>query len=278
MEAYSDPVALITGASRGIGKALAVHLARSGFKVALAARTLEDGEQREHSSTVKASDTSPLPGSLAATTALVEEEGGVAMPIFLDITDRATLGPAVSRVLEQWGRIDVLVNNARYVGPGHMDRFLDTPFELLDEHLEGNVMAPVILARLVLPGMIQRGKGCVITITSRAGIANPPAPAGEGGWGLGYALSKGAVCRLVGIIDVEHRQDGIRAFNLNPGTIRTERMAQDMKAFGFDADAGASPDLIGAAAAWLATSKDADALRGQWVEGQALCDEHGLLP
>ena len=277
MGVNSDPVALITGASRGIGKALAVHLARSGFKVALAARTMEDGEQREHSSTVKGSDTSPLPGSLAATATLVGEEGGVAMPVFLDITDRSTLGPAVDKVQKEWGRIDVLVNNARYVGPGHMDRFLDTPIELLDEHLEANVMAPVILARLVLPGMIERGGGCVITITSRAGIANPPAPAGSGGWGLGYALSKGAVCRLAGVIDIEHRQDGIRAFNLNPGTIRTERIAQDMKAFGFDADAGASPDLIGAAAAWLATSKDADALRGQWVEGQDLCDELGLL-
>jgi NAD(P)-dependent dehydrogenase (short-subunit alcohol dehydrogenase family) len=278
MESDSDPVALITGASRGIGKAVAVHLARSGFKVALAARTMEDGEEREHSSTVKASDTSPLPGSLAATTALVEEEGGIAIPVYLDITNRATISSAVAQVQEQWGRIDVLVNNARYVGPGHMDRFLDTPIELLDEHLEGNVMAPVILARLVLPGMIERRRGCVITITSRAGIANPPAPAGEGGWGLGYALSKGAVCRLAGVIDVEHRQDGIRAFNLNPGTIRTERIAQDMKAFGFDADAGASPDLIGAAAAWLATSKDADALLGQWVEGQELCAEHGLIP
>ena len=61
-------------------------------------------------------------------------------------------------MLERWGRIDVLVNNGRYIGPGHMDRLLDTPVELLDQHLEANVMAPMILAKLVLPQMIERGE------------------------------------------------------------------------------------------------------------------------
>ena len=64
-------VAFVTGASRGIGKAIAVHLARAGFDVALGARTLRDGEPREHSSTVATSDTSPLPGSLDSTASLV---------------------------------------------------------------------------------------------------------------------------------------------------------------------------------------------------------------
>ena len=239
---------------------------------------MQDGEAREHSSTVKASDTSPLPGSLSATAELVEAEGRRALPVYLDLTDRTTLGSSVTTVLERWGRIDVLVNNARYVGPGHMDRTLDTPIELLDKHVEANVMAPIILAQLVLPGMIERGRGCIMNVTSKAGVANPPAVVGEGGWGLGYAISKGAECRIVGVLDVEYRQHGIRAFNLNPGVIRTERIAQDMGAFGFSADAGESPDLIGAAAAWLATSPEADELRGQWVEGQDLCRERSLLP
>jgi len=270
-------VAFVTGSSRGIGKAIAVHLARAGFDVALAARTMQDGEEREHSSTVRASDMSPLPGSLSATAELVIAEGRSALPVYLDITDRTSLGAAVTTVLERWGRIDVLVNNARYVGPGHMDRVLDTPVDLLDKHIEANAMAPIILTRLVLPGMIARGRGCIMNVTSRAGIADPPAPAGEGGWGLGYAISKGAECRIVGVIDVEHRHHGIRAFNLNPGVIRTERIAQDMAAFGFDASSGESPDLIGAAAAWLATSDEADEFRGQWVEGQDLCRERALL-
>ena len=65
-------VALVTGASRGIGKAIAVHLARAGLDVALGARTRSEGEEREHSSTVAASDTTPLPGSLDTTAGLVE--------------------------------------------------------------------------------------------------------------------------------------------------------------------------------------------------------------
>src|SRR4051794_10418957 len=148
-------VAFVTGASRGIGKAIAVHLARAGFDVALAARTIHEGEAREHSSTVKRSDTSPLPGSLDSTAELVEAEGRAALPVFCDVTDRTSLGSSVATVLERWGRVDVLVNNARYIGPGHMDRLLDTPVELLDKHLEANVMAPVILTRLLLPQMIE---------------------------------------------------------------------------------------------------------------------------
>ena len=200
------------------------------------------------------------------------------MPVFLDITDRTTLGSSVTTVLERWGRIDVLVNNARYIGPGHMDRLLDTPVELLDKHLEGNVMAPIILTKLVLPQMIERKSGVIMTITSGAGRGDPPAAAGEGGWGLGYGMSKGAVHRLIGIVKLEHERDGIVAYNLHPGFVTTERMIQDMGAFGFDADAGAPADVIGAAAAWLCTAPEAREMNGQWIEGQELSAELGLLP
>src|SRR5262245_50469558 len=143
-------VALVTGASRGIGKACALHLANAGFDVALGARTMVEGEAREHSSTVQRSDMRPLPGSLATTAELVEASGRRALPVFLDLLERDTLATAVANVLEQWGEIDVLVNNGRYIGPGHMDRFLDTPIELLEKQLEANVIAPMVLAQLVL--------------------------------------------------------------------------------------------------------------------------------
>jgi NAD(P)-dependent dehydrogenase (short-subunit alcohol dehydrogenase family) len=271
-------VALVTGASRGIGKAISVHLARAGLDVALGARTVHEGEAREHSSTVKASDTRPLPGSLDATGALVEAAGARALPVSLDLLDRVSLGAAVTTVLERWGRIDVLVNNGRYVGPGHMDRLLDTPVELLDHHLEANVMAPVILTRLVLPGMVERGAGVVINLASSSGRMDPPAPAGEGGWGLGYGMSKGALHRLAGIVAVELGPRGVLAFNLSPGFVATERMAMDMAGFGFDAEAGAPADVVGAVAAWLVTAPEARERNGRWVEAQEVCRELGLLP
>jgi NAD(P)-dependent dehydrogenase (short-subunit alcohol dehydrogenase family) len=274
----SGRVALVTGASRGIGKAISLHLARAGFDVAIGARTLAEGETREHSSTVTRSDTRPLPGSLHATAALIEESGRRALPVYLDLLDRASLGSATTTVLERWGRIDVLVNNGRYVGPGHMDRILDTPAELIDRHLEANVMAPVILTKLVAPQMVDRGSGIIINLASSSGTMDPPAPAGDGGWGLGYGASKAALHRLAGILAVELADKGILAFNLSPGFIATERIAIDMGAFGFDARAGAPADVVGAVAAWLVTSPEAASFNGQWVEAQPFCRQRELLP
>ncbi len=271
-------VALVTGASRGIGKAIAVHLARAGFDVAIGARTLHDGEGREHSSTVARSDTRALPGSLDATAALIDGAGGRALAVYLDLLDRASLGAAVATVLERWGRIDVLVNNGRYVGPGHMDRILDTPVDLLDRHLEANVMAPVILAKLIVPQMVERGGGTVINLASASGVADPPAPAGAGGWGLGYGMSKAALHRMAGMLALELGDRGIRAYNMSPGFIATERIAIDMAEFGFDASAGAPPDVVGAVAAWLVTAPQAEAPNGTWIEAQKVCRELDLLP
>jgi NAD(P)-dependent dehydrogenase (short-subunit alcohol dehydrogenase family) len=80
----------------------------------------------------------------------------------------------------------------------------------------------------VLPGMLERGSGCIVNITSGAGFHDPPAPAGQGGWGLGYGFSKAALHRVAGILHLELADRGIRAYNVQPGFIATERMAQDM--------------------------------------------------
>jgi NAD(P)-dependent dehydrogenase (short-subunit alcohol dehydrogenase family) len=271
-------VAFVTGASRGIGKACAVHLARGGFDVAVTARTVRDGEAREHSSTVQRSDTRPLPGSLTATAAEIRAAGRDALVVPADLLDRSSLGAAVASVLERWGSIDVLVNNGRYIGPGHMDRFLDTPLELLDRHLEANVMAPLVLLRLCLPGMLERGRGLVAHVTSSVAWTDPPAPAGAGGWGLGYAMSKGAAHRVAGLVQQELADRGVALVNVDPGFVATERMIQDMGEFGFDAAAGAPPDVVGAVVAWLATTDQVGAWAGRVVPAQQLCHELDLLP
>jgi NAD(P)-dependent dehydrogenase (short-subunit alcohol dehydrogenase family) len=271
-------VALVTGASRGIGKAIAVHLARAGYDVAIGARTLHEGEQREHSSTLARSNILPLPGSLDSTATLIKGAGARSLAVYLDLLDRASLAAAVATVIEEFGRIDVLVNNGRYVGPGHMDQVLDTPVELLDRQLEANVMAPVILAKLVLPQMVERGSGVVINLASSSGTMDPPSPAGQGGWGLGYGMSKGALHRLAGILALELGDRGIRSYNLSPGFIATERIAIDMAEFGFDASAGAPPDVVGAVAAWLVSAPEARERNGEWIEAQPLCRQLGLLP
>jgi NAD(P)-dependent dehydrogenase (short-subunit alcohol dehydrogenase family) len=271
------PIAVVTGASRGIGKAIAVQLARAGFDVALIARTVTEGEQREHSSTVRQSDTSPLPGSLTATAEAVANAGAKSLTVCADLVDRSSIIAAADRILAEWGPVDVLVNNGRYIGPGHMDRFLDTPLELLDLHLEANVMAPLTLTKKFLPGMLERGAGRIVNISSGAGTRDPDQPAGEGGWGLGYGMSKGALHRVAGILALELGDRGILAYNVQPGFIATERMIHDMAAFGFDAS-GAPPDVVGAVVAWLVTDPAAAQPNGRSIEAQDVCAERGLLP
>lgn len=251
------PTALVTGASRGIGKAIAVHLARAGYDVAITARTVNEGESREHSSTLHRSDTSPLPGALASTAALVEKEGVKSLVVPADLTDRASVFAAADKVLADWGRVDVLVNNGRYIGPGHMDAIEETPLELLEAHLQANVMSPLALIQRVLPGMLERGSGTVVNITSGAGFHDPPAKAGSGGWGLGYGFSKAALHRIAGILDLEVSDRGVRAFNVQPGFIATERMIQDMGPYGFDTSTASPPDVVGAAVVWLVQNPDA---------------------
>ena len=271
-------VAFVTGASRGVGKGIATELAKAGFDVAVAARTVQEGEAREHSSTIKKSDTRPLPGSLQSTVDIIESHGGKAMPVFLDILDPASMGFAVATVLEKWGRIDLLVNNARYIGPGHMDRFYDTPIEILDRHLQANCLAPLILTKLVIDQMIARGEGTVINITSGAALIDPTHPVGEGGWGLGYGISKAAMNRIAGHLATEFRDRNIMFYNVDPGFTKTERMVMDMGDFGFDADVGAPPEVTGAVCAWLMTSPEAPTLDGTFIAAQDFCFERNLVP
>ena len=274
----ADKVAFVTGASRGIGKGIALELAEAGYDLALTARTVHAGEAHEHSSTLKRSDTTPLPGSLDETAELVRAAGRRCMTVPADLLEHPSLVTAADTVLAEWGRIDVLVNNGRYVGPGHMDFILDTPIRILRDHFEANVLAPVVLIKAIVPHMVEGGGGTVINITSGAGYNDPPAPAGAGGWGLGYGASKGALHRIAGILALETAGQGIRAYNVQPGFIVTERMIQDRGDFGFDASSGAPPAVIGKVCVWLLESPDAEALNGQNIEAQDVCEELGLLP
>ncbi|MDA8044176.1 MAG: SDR family NAD(P)-dependent oxidoreductase [Actinomycetota bacterium] len=269
-------VAFVTGASRGIGKSIAVDLAASGYDVAITARTVEAGEHREHSSTLARSDDSPLPGSLSETAALIRDAGGQALAVPADLLDEASLGSAARVVLERWGGVDVLVHNGRYIGPGHMDRFMDTPMELLRRQMEANVMAPLVLNKLLLPSMIEKGGGSIVNITSASGYADPTEPAGQGGWGMGYGLSKGAFQRVAGFLDIELRDRGIRAYNVQPGLIATERIAQDMAQFGI-ANVGAPPEVVAKVVTWLLTDPEGPDFSGRNIEAQWFCHDRNLL-
>jgi NAD(P)-dependent dehydrogenase (short-subunit alcohol dehydrogenase family) len=269
--------AFVTGASRGIGKAIAVSLAGAGFDVAITARTVDPGEQREHSPTFERSDRTPLPGSLSETAALIEKAGSQALMVPADLIDRAALGAAATTVIDRWGAVDVVVHNARYIGAGHMDRLMDAPISAIENHMQGNFFAPLVLNQYLIPPMIERGGGLIIDLTSSSGFSDPSGAAGDGGWGISYGASKAAIHRVAGILSQELAAFGILVINLDPGYIATERIAQDMAGFGFAAD-GEPAEVVGAVVAWLATDGNASPFNGETIFAQDFCHERGLLP
>jgi NAD(P)-dependent dehydrogenase (short-subunit alcohol dehydrogenase family) len=268
--------ALVTGASRGIGKAIAIALADAGYDVAVAARTLRPTDQTaEHSQTVHKTDVRPLPGSVEETAGIIEKAGQRALPLRLDLTDLATVEAAMQALLGEWGGVDLVVNNGRHIGPGLMDTVLDTPIEQYPLFVMAHGVAPIRITQLLLPGMLERGAGTFVTISSGAGYhfyPESPRP------GLGYRIGKASGHTLVGSIQAEYGAQGIRAFNVDPGFVLTERNSLDVEEFGFDPAWAAPPAAVGAAVAWLATSPDADELQRGNIEAQKLVLERGLFP
>jgi NAD(P)-dependent dehydrogenase (short-subunit alcohol dehydrogenase family) len=267
---------LVTGASRGIGKAISIALAENGLDVALAARTLRAGDPTlEHSQTVNKQDTRPLPGSVEETAEAVEATGQKALPLRMDLTDLASVEAAIGTLLDEWGGVDAVVSNGRHIGPGLMDDILDTPIEQYPLFLEAHGVAPIRIAQLLLPGMLERGGGTFVTISSAAGTDWYPAGPRPG---LGYRIGKAAGHTLVGSLLAEHRTQGIRAFNVDPGFVLTERNSLDAEEFGFDPSWAAPPAAIGAVLAWLLTSPDSDDLLGVDIQAQTVALERGLYP
>jgi NAD(P)-dependent dehydrogenase (short-subunit alcohol dehydrogenase family) len=266
-------VALVTGASRGIGKGSAIALAQAGFDVAIAARTLHEGEGRDELEPGRV-----LEGSLDNTAAAIRETGRQVLSVRLDLLDRATWSSAIEQVLCEWGRVDVLVNNARHQRHDHKARFLDASLETLDVELNANLIAPVVMARLVVPQMVARGSGTIVTLTSAAGFRDPDAVAEKGGWSTSYALAKGGLHRLAPMIAMELGDKGLKAFNLTPGFVIGEKNKARLLALGMTRHSGAPPSVPGAVIAWLASAPEAAALNGKTIQAQPFALERGLHP
>ena len=128
-------MAMVTGTSRGIGRGTAFALAGSGYDVAVTARTVIEGTGPDG-----------LPGSLETTAAGIEASGADALPIPLDLLDRDALTRAIDTVLDQWGRLDALVNNAVYVGPENDKAFVDIAAIELERRLHADLTAQLLLA------------------------------------------------------------------------------------------------------------------------------------
>lgn len=190
----SRRVALITGASSGIGAATARELAQRGYALALAAR--------------RSSELSRLAGELTA-------QGGTALPIPTDICDPAQITRLARLTLEHFGQVDVLVNNA---GINQHHRAWRPSDEQIATVLQTNFSAPVQLTREIMPGMLERRRGHIINIGSAAGHIGAP------GMSL-YSASKYALRGWNDALRREVMHQGIAVSLVSPGLIRTPMAA-----------------------------------------------------
>ena len=180
----AGPVAVVTGGGSGIGLATCERLAKEGFAVA-------------------ALDLRP---SGAA--------GVAALTLVCDVTDEADVSAAMAMVSDRLGEIDVLVNNAGITGSRQATRCHETPVEEWDKVFAVNVRGPFLCSRAVLPRMIARGSGHIITIASVAGLVAFPGR-------CAYTASKGAALMLTRSIAVDYAAAGIRANVVCPGMVYT---------------------------------------------------------
>lgn len=260
-----ERVVMVTGASRGIGRAIAVDLAARGHSLVLTARSLGGGAVFD--GTTQNDDIAgiELSGSVEATAAECRAFGSDVLAVAMDLTDEVAVRAAARAARERFGTVDTLISNAIYQGPGVNDRIVDLPVELARRVIEGDAIAPLVLLQEFLPGMIASGRGVFVQLTSGAATLVPKAPSGEGGWGVAYAMAKGAVHRVAGVLHAEHARDGLRAYSLNPGHVTTEVMKQRAERAGREVT-GRGPEDTVATVAWLLDGSAAAAeLSGQEV-------------
>jgi hypothetical protein len=262
----SPKVVLVTGASRGLGKAIAVEFARSGFRVAATARTFDADDERR------------LPGNLQTTAAAVEAVGGEALPVRMDLDDRASVVEGVDAVLDQWGRIDVLVNNAFYQTRESQYSLVDMSIEHLDKQIRVNLVAPMFLAKLVLPQMLERGEGAVLNMVSGAGVHELGVTPGPRSWGFGYGTSKTGMIEIAAMLASQFGDRGIRAFSVQPGTVLTEQLAVAIGDGALDSNDFTPPEYAARTMVWLATAPEAVTMNGGLICSPAFAPAHGLVP
>jgi NAD(P)-dependent dehydrogenase (short-subunit alcohol dehydrogenase family) len=241
MEDLRGRVIIVTGASRGIGKGLALGLAQLGASVVCAART-------------QASEGGPdaLPGSIAETADAIRAAGGTALAIRCDIGEPADIEDLVETTVRELGRIDVLVNNAM---AGTRVSFDESTVEQWDTSMRINVRSLYLLCRAVVPHMTKQGGGSIVNISS-GGAAHASTPFMPPGY-LFYVVAKAAMERFTSAIAPELRPFGITVNALRPGAVKTEMSTRELGE-DFDWSSWTTPDAVVAPVAALAARIDTD--------------------
>jgi NAD(P)-dependent dehydrogenase (short-subunit alcohol dehydrogenase family) len=256
-------VAIVTGASRGIGAEIAKLFAAEGASVVCAARTLNEGDHRL------------LEGSVTTTVAHIREAGGEALALAVDVSDEADCSKLVQTAIDTYGQVDVLVNDAAlsYYMP-----IVDFDVKRWVKAFAVNVHGPFMLSKLVLPGMIARGRGAIVNISSGSAIGPGRGPYREAGRGnTMYGATKAALERFTQGLAQEVAAHNIAVTALSPSHVVPTPGTVYHKLVNGMSDPRGEPAHLMAQAALLLATEPAARVNGRVTYSQQILGEYGLI-
>ncbi len=260
-------VAVVTGASRGIGKQTCLALARLGASIVLASRTEEPRAN--------------TPGTLNETAEELRALGSEPLVVKADVSVQADLDRLVTSTLERFGHVDILVNNAAYtVGKTLFTLVPDLTRDQWEKHFATNVTAPLMLIQGFWDSMKERGGGVIVNVTSGSAELRPVNLAGTGSNpegipenGPAYGASKAALNRMANVIADEGVPFNIAVINMEPGLVLTETMELTLKASGVENSHARPPTVPAKAIAYLCSCDDPMRYTGQVLSAPTLVEE-----
>ncbi|HUJ49677.1 MAG TPA: SDR family oxidoreductase [Bryobacteraceae bacterium] len=243
-------VAIVTGASRGIGKALAIRLAQEGADVAVAAKSEQSTEK--------------LPGSIHETADAIRALGRRAVAIPTDVRDENAIRNMVERTVSELGRIDILVNNA---GAIWTRPILETPPKRFDLMVSINVRAAYIACYYALPHMVKQKWGHVLNMCPRLTLDPSPGK-------VGYMISKLGMARLAIGLAAEHKQDNVAANTLWPRTIIESQASINLGMA--DRSQWRTPEILCDASLAIFAQEPRTSTGREWIDEDCLTELAGI--